>query len=279
MIPFRDIVPGDASTVLRYVSATGRINCDLCFANIYGWQPLYGTKIAFYKGWMTLRFHDGRHLAFMMPINDGHPECSLSEILTELAEEAKPHPLLLEGLTQEEADQYGTEHWERNFDDYIYERSALETLSGKHLQAKRNHVHRFAELYPQARTCPLEHPEACIELAKKWELPDELAMIERVLPVRDQLMVRGLELWVDDRLVAFTFGAPINEKAFDVLVEKADRDYEGAYAVINQKFVASLPPQYTLIDREEDLGVEGLRHAKMSYHPIFLQHKFNVWHR
>lgn len=279
MIEFREITPADAGEVLRYVTASGRVNCDLCFANIYGWQPMYGTKIAFYKGWMLLSFHDGRHPAFMMPINDGHPQCSLSEVIRELKETAAPHPLLLMGLTQDEADSYGPEHWERNYDDYVYDRTSLQTLSGKHLQAKRNHAHKFAVLYPEARTCPLAHIDACIELAKKWDLPDELEMIKRVLPVRDQLFVRGLELWVGDRLAAFTFGAPINATAFDVLVEKADRDFEGSYAVINQQFVTSLPEQYTLIDREEDLGIEGLRHAKMSYHPLTLVHKYNVWHR
>ncbi len=279
MIEFRDITPGDAGEVLRYVSASGRINCDLCFANIYGWQPLYGTKMANYKGWLLFSFHDGRHPAFMMPISDGHPQCSLEEVLEQLRLCAEPHPLLLMGLTQQEADSYGPEHWERNYDDYIYDRQALQTLSGKHLQAKRNHAHKFAELYPQAITCELQHIEACIELSKKWDLPDEQAMIERVLPVRHQLMIRGLELWVGDRLAAFTFGAPINEHAFDVMVEKADRDFEGSYAVINQQFVTSLPEQFTLIDREEDLGIEGLRQAKLSYHPVELAHKYNVWHR
>lgn len=279
MIEFREIRVDDAKTVIKYVSASGRVNCDLCFANIYGWEFMYKTRIAEWKGWLIFSFMYGRHPAFMMPLNDGHPQCTLSEVLNELHDACAPHPLLLVGLTQDEADSYGPEHWERNLDDYVYDRISLQTLSGKHLQAKRNHVHKFWELYPDARICPLEHIEACIEFSKKWELPDEQTMIERVLPVRKELDVRGLELWIGERLGAFTFGAPINDTAFDVMVEKADREFEGSYAVINQKFVESLPVQYTLIDREEDLGIEGLRHAKMSYHPLSLIHKYNVWHR
>lgn len=272
-------MPEDKDLVQKYTFANDRPNCDLCFANIYGWQPLYDTKMAEWKGWLIFTFNTHRHPAFMIPLNAGEPQCTIEEVKDELQRAASPHPFLMFGLTQEEASHYEHEHCERDYDDYIYNRTELETLAGKHLQGKRNHAHRFETMYPQARTCPLQHIDACLQLAEKWQLVDEMEMMKRVLPVRDQLDISGLELWVDDKLVAFTFGAPINENCFDVMVEKADRDYEGAYAVINREFVKSLPKNFTLINREEDLGSEGLRSAKMSYHPMMLLEKYNVWHR
>ncbi len=279
MIPFREITPDDAPIVRRYAMANHIPNCDLCFANIYGWQPLYQTRMAEWRGWLLFSFMAGRHPAFMMPLNDGHEECKIEEVFEELRKQSYPHPLLVMGMTQEEADRFGQEHWQPNYDDYIYDRASLESLSGKRLQPKRNHANRFDSEYPEARLCPLEHIDECLAFASLWGLSEEMDMMRRVLPLRDKLDIRGLELWVGDRLVAFAFGAPIDENCFDVMVEKADRDFEGAYAVINREFVKSLPPQYTLINREEDLGIEGLRHAKMSYHPVERLHKYNVWEK
>lgn len=76
--------------------------------------------------------------------------------------------------------------------------------------------------------------------------------------------------------MAFTYGAPINYDTFGVCVEKADTAYEGAFATINREFVRSLPPQFTLINREEDLGIEGLRRSKLSYQPEILLSKYTV---
>ena len=74
----------------------------------------------------------------------------------------------------------------------------------------------------------------------------------------------GRHIKVDGKIAAFTFGAPINQETFDVCVEKANTEIEGAYAVINQEFASRIPEQYVYVNREEDLGIEGLRKAKLS---------------
>ena len=67
--------------------------------------------------------------------------------------------------------------------------------------------------------------------------------------------------------MAFTLGSPINETTFGVHIEKADRDYDGSYTMINKLFASTIPEQYVYVNREEDLGLEGLRKAKLSYKP------------
>ena len=67
--------------------------------------------------------------------------------------------------------------------------------------------------------------------------------------------------------MAFTLGSPINETTFGVHIEKADRDYEGSYTMINKLIASTIPEQYVYVNREEDLGLEGLRKAKLSYKP------------
>lgn len=86
-------------------------------------------------------------------------------------------------------------------------------------------------------------------------------------------------IFVDGQMAAFTFGAKINDTTFDVCVEKADTNYDGIYAVINRDFVRSLPPNFIFINREEDLGITGLRQAKLSYHPSILLHKYSAMER
>lgn len=89
----------------------------------------------------------------------------------------------------------------------------------------------------------------------------------------DELGLLGGALLVDGKVIAFTFGAPINHDTFGVHVEKADVNYEGAYTVINQEFASRLPEEFIYVNREEDLGIPGLRQAKLSYNPVILLEK------
>ena len=92
-------------------------------------------------------------------------------------------------------------------------------------------------------------------------------MIEKCLRHREELGLLTGALRVDGKIIAFTFGSSINQDTFDIHVEKADISYEGAFAMINREFAKRIPEQYTYINREEDLGLEGLRKSKLSYKP------------
>jgi hypothetical protein len=89
----------------------------------------------------------------------------------------------------------------------------------------------------------------------------------------DELGLLGGALVVDDKIIAFTYGSPINYMTFGIHVEKADIRYEGAFSVISQEFAKHIPQQYTYVNREEDLGIPGLRKSKLSYQPYLLLEK------
>ena len=108
------------------------------------------------------------------------------------------------------------------------------------------------------------------------ELTAEQRAMQRAFDHFGELELRGGALFVGEKLVAFTIGSAINDEAFCIHVEKADTRYDGAFTMINRLFAQHLPPHYTLIDREEDLGLEGLRQSKLSYHPLFLQPKLTA---
>ena len=125
----------------------------------------------------------------------------------------------------------------------------------------------------------------CIAVEENWrtvtkddaeeteELSEELRSMTRVFDFWDEIGATGGTIWVGGKLIAFTFGCPVTDKVFDVCVEKADTAYEGAFSIINQEFARHLPEQYEYMNREEDLGLEGLRYAKLSYKPDILLEK------
>lgn len=174
---------------------------------------------------------------------------------------------------------------ERDYFDYIYLREDLATLRGKKYQSKRNHINNFKKQYSYEYVpiTPDIVPQ-CLKLECKWykanngdndeeELNDERRSLTYALHHFDSLSLIGGALRVDNEIIAFSFGAPINHNTFGVHVEKADVNFDGAYTVINQEFASHLPEQYTYVNREEDLGIPGLRQAKLSYQPTILLEK------
>lgn len=309
MIRFNDITTADKATIQQFTIWGERQNCDLSFSNLVSWRFLYNTQYAIVDDYLVFRFYSGHHLAYMMPVPRPRPladgsmgvepcdECSVS-VIRAIREDsiAMGHPFLMLGVCNRMRDVIERAfpdtfdiRPDRDYSDYIYLRERLSTLAGKKLQSKRNHTNRFRTQYPNYEYRPLT-PDIipdCIALEKQWrrvskddngELPDEelsteLRSMTRAFNRWDEIGLTGGTLWVDGRLVAFTFGCPINHNTFDVCVEKADVAYDGSFAVINQEFVRHLPKQYIYINREEDLGDEGLRQAKLSYKPEMILEK------
>ena len=87
--------------------------------------------------------------------------------------------------------------------------------------------------------------------------------------------MRGMVLYAGGQPVAMTLGCPISPLCFDVMFEKALRDYDGSYAVINNEFAKTLT-DYRYLNREEDMGIKGLRKAKLSYHPAVIYERFRA---
>ena len=291
---FRPLSLSDKEAVQRITMGGPYRNCDINFMNLMSWRSLFGTELAASPGRLVFRFMLRDRLAYQVVVADG----SWCETLEQVAADAhrKGYPLLLMGVCRHAMIEI--EHafpgrfrflLSRDFCDYVYRRDALAMLAGKKLQAKRNHANKFSRLYPDYEFAPLRRKDLddCRELAARWaagrpaadgfiDYGSEQRSIHFVLDHWEALGGLGGVVRVDGRLVAFTYGAPVNNDTFDVCVEKADTDYEGAYAVINRDFVHSLPGRYVYVNREEDIGAAGLRKAKLSYHPVVLLEKFAV---
>ncbi|MEG1186475.1 MAG: phosphatidylglycerol lysyltransferase domain-containing protein [Bacteroidales bacterium] len=291
MLHFKRITLADKKAIQQITLSSKRRNCDLSFANLYSWNFLYQTEYAIASDVLFMRFRADDKWMYMLPVADR----MTIEILNLLAEDAQCNksPLVIAGVCEDIIPEieslmpgYFTFTADRDYADYIYRTEDLLMLSGKKYQSKRNHINQFKNRYPDYKYCALapEHISDCLNLEEKWclthdathlrALQAERISMSRCLNHLADLDIHGGVLLVDNRIVAFTYGVPINDEVFDVCIEKADASFEGVYAMINHEFISHLPAQYRWINREEDLGIEGLRQSKLSYHPAFLVEKY-----
>lgn len=290
MISFKDIELSDRELITRYTQNSPRRNCDLSFSNLCSWRFLYNTQFAILDGYLLLKFWVEEELVYMMPIGNGDLKKVLEALIEDAHQEGKPFCLLgiCSGMCSElETFMPGKFQFtaDRDYADYLYLRTDLATLSGKKLQAKRNHVNKFKRTYNYEYT-PItpDRIQECLELEAIWckanncdqheGTGNERRALVYALRHFDELGLMGGILHVDGKIVAFTFGMPINQDTFGVHVEKADTSIDGAYAMINHEFAKHIPEQYIYINREEDLGIEGLRKAKLSYQPAIILDKY-----
>ena len=164
--------------------------------------------------------------------------------------------------------------------DYVYSRESLSTLKGKKLHGKRNHINKFLSKYPDyeyKRLTP-EMVEDCIALYDKWimekdeetakTLQTEKRSVLRALNNMEELNLIGGTIYIDNKLCAFTVGERLHPHMQLIHIEKGDTDFDGIFPMINQQYVLHECSDVELINREEDMGVEGMRKAKRSYQPI-----------
>ncbi|GHV28601.1 hypothetical protein FACS18948_7400 [Clostridia bacterium] len=176
---------------------------------------------------------------------------------------------------------------EPHHDDYVYETSALINLQGRDLHAKRNHINKFNNLF-QGRYSfeeyTLENFAECMDAYYRWfsehgedaELQPERLSVENALRNCAALGLRGGLIRVDGKVEAFTIGERITSDMCLIHIEKANTHVQGLFSVINQQYLQYIFPDTTWVNREEDMGIEGLRRAKRSYRPARMIEKYGA---
>lgn len=177
---------------------------------------------------------------------------------------------------------------ERDNFDYVYETESLIQLSGRKFHSKKNHLNSFKKTYPEAVYKPItsEISLLCKLNINGWYkkhgtfddpiLTQERKAIIEVLNHFEYLKLQGGAIFLGERVIAFTFGEQLNSDTAVIHVEKADPEIRGAYNAINQAFLEHAWSGLKYVNREEDMGLEGLRKAKESYRPVRLVEKFTA---
>ncbi|NLV48614.1 MAG: DUF2156 domain-containing protein [Clostridiaceae bacterium] len=175
-----------------------------------------------------------------------------------------------------------------DFSDYLYEAEALRSLRGKALHRKRNHFNRFCRLYPEYEYRQLlpDDERQALALVQDWcdekdvdclnLCQSDYRAIRQLFRHMSQLDVYGGALYVHDKMIAFSMGSLIHGDTAVIHFEKADPAYDGSYAAINKLMMEQTFPDAIWVNREEDMGVPGLRKAKESYGPQRLIHKYEA---
>ena len=274
-----------------YLKFNKYYGCELTAANNILWSKFYDTGFTIVEDMLSYcKACDGKPIMFTFPIGKHDPKIAFDRICEEFEANGLEfklfmvHPEMFELIEQWYPGKYKIEY-DRDSADYLYEYKTLSELKGKKLHGKRNHINRFEENYPdyQYEIIDESNYQECIDMAYQWEKdnnPDgakdkqyERDIIEEALKHREILGLVGGLIRIDGKVIAFTLGEPINDKCFVVHFEKAYADIQGAYPMINREFVRRQLKGYKYINREDDLGLPGLRHAKTSYQPIRLVDK------
>jgi len=276
-----------------YMQANPNRSSSLCFASLCMWGEQYykiidGLLCIVGSDWIGLEF-PGAYMCTPLSMDGAYNASKLRDVILAVKTEVCPNgePMMILGVTEGQLPLYeealsdiaqpreDQESW-----DYIYQRSDLEHLIGRKYAVKRNHINQLkAEWKYHYETitpaCIGELEEALdVFLERKLEQEDPGSLIEieveavrKILPIYEKLGMFGGYIRLEGKIKAFTMGSMINPQMVDVAVEKADPTIRGLYQAINREFAKSLPPEVLYINREEDMGVKGLRQAKRSYHP------------
>lgn len=291
-ISFRKPELSDKELITSYLKKYPSRSCDRTFANILLWSVHYHVDFAEYKNTLIFRDREAQS-SYAFPMGkDEDVKSAIGELMEAAKGEGREFSLY--EITEENLEKL--ENWfpgtfeivyDRDAADYVYEAEALATLAGKKLHGKRNHINKFKSNFENRWSYePLsEHNQTeCLKMADEWcrqngchedeEKQSELCVAKNSIRLYKELELTGGVLRVDGEIVAFTLGEEVNEDTFVVHIEKAFADVDGAYPMINQQFVQhEIYGKYIYVNREEDMGIEGLRKAKLSYKPAFLVEK------
>ncbi|NCC98950.1 MAG: GNAT family N-acetyltransferase [Bacteroidia bacterium] len=293
MLHFQDIDIIDKEKLDYYLTNLVTQSCNYAFANLFSWRHKYHTGWCIYNNCLIIKFliDSKNKIGYLQPIGNNID----SDIINIMVEDAASYnqPLRLYSMSKEFTDIYkqtsiGNNSYiyqNRDLEDYLYTTESLRTLSGKSLQTKRNQINQFKRLYKNSsyrllNNTDKEEVENLMTLWNKekvihgYEINEESDMIRQSLMHFDTLDIFGIILYIDERAVAFSFGSYLNKKIFCVHAEKANTQYIGTYSYINQLLASHLPKDIELINREEDMGIMGLRKSKLSYYPEFLSNNY-----
>lgn len=293
MLSFRQLTLDDKALLERYTAGLNFENSELSFANLYMWRKSWKIEICEHEGvlYFSYRNPDDGCVGHMQPVVPaGQPV--MPAVRTALADlHHRQCGVDIMGVNEEFATRFNAEPHEgieitfdRDLAEYVYSREDLDKLPGKKFHNKRNHINKFDSAYAWQELTPELLPQ-CLAVANEWfqdhadsdDVDDsELCTIREAVKNMQKLGLVGALICVEGHPKAFTIGEHFRPDLALIHLEKADPNIPGIYAFINQQFVHRNFQDVTFVNREEDMGIPGLRKAKESYNPVRLVNKYRI---
>jgi uncharacterized protein len=292
---FQKLCLNDKNLIDKYICPYKFLSCEYSFTSLYIWKDACDIQYTIYKNALILKKKDFEgNYHFMQPL--GYSKENLREIIDALKiyRDENNMKYLFKDLEESfvaevnlllhEKDEFCIKEDRDNF-DYLYEAKKLMSFSGKKLHAKKNHYNFFTKNY-NYEAIPISDEKVINDVsdaAEKWyeetndkdsKLYYELLAIKDIVKNMNLLNLNGIAVYVDGKLAAFSIGELLNEKLAVIHIEKGDKTINGIYSFITKTLIDRCFSNAEIINREQDLGIEGLRKAKMSYYPLRLEKKF-----
>jgi hypothetical protein len=294
---FRKLTLADKPNIDRLLDSLQSETSDLTFTNLWMWQYSYGLQVFYHPSldfWFLWCSPPNWNKFFLPPIGDWSNPEKVKAALKFMEEWAAAEKFsfmmrrtpkrLVEALQKAEPTLKVQD--DRNTADYVYRSDELILLAGRKFHGKRNHLNQFLRKY-QWEYLPMDTKLAreCLNLEREWfnlkhgnleELSEEDQAMAMLLGNFEALKVTGGIVKLDGNIAALAVGEKLNVHTAVIHIEKANTEFDGMYPAINQQFAANCWSAYEFINREEDMGLEGLRKAKLSYNPVLMVDKYSV---
>ena len=287
-IKWKNVQLNDKEQIDKLICAGNCHNADYSFANLYMWRHEYKPMISIEGD--RLFVGNPNWNMYSYPKGEGDLKAAIELILDDAHSQGRK--AIIRGLTDRMLEEFNPlfgESFELSEDrdnaDYLYTADKLCNLAGRKLSAKRNHINKFERNgdweFVRINAENMDATKAFVaEFYKEKgdpELESEAIAINEMFNNYDALGFIGGLLYQNGSPVAFSAGTLLDSECIDVHFEKALPHVEGAYTMVNREFarmVVSEYPDVVWFNREEDMGLEGLRKAKLSYHPDILLMKY-----
>ena len=296
---FKDIDMESRELLNPYFDLVDYEACEYCFNTLYMWQHLYKTGYYIGDGFAVIVAEYEGNTFSILPLAKKEDMPRVIKFVIDYFEKEQKK-IYFRGITKEVVD-YLKENYPDKFDyteerdlfDYVYDGDSMRELKGRKNVKKRNHINYFLKEYEgrfEYRLLDENDFDACLKLVEEWtsnkeengqvdeEMEEELIGIKKLFNsfpvIKDKLKIAGI--FIDGKLEAFTMGEYLNHNMALIHMEKANPSIRGLYPYINQQFLVNEFSDVEFVNREEDLGIEGLRKAKLSYHPVKFVEKYTV---
>lgn len=288
-LDFKRIEIGDRQLFDRYFETFQPSISEYTFTNLFIWSDIKDIRYAKMDEGLVLKSHHHNEACFLPPM--GYNDCQ--KTLDTLMDYGASRQIRKFRVISEHFKKYLRRPGvhitsDRANYDYVYKTASLSGLKGWRLDGKRGFIKKFRENYPSFRydRYTPDYRKACLDLYQAWmdekaaadpSVTEEWNAFRMFLDHFENLNAAGGVLTADGKLAGFSFGEKLNDNTFVVHFEKADTAFTGSYQMINQQFVQhEAEGKYLFVNREQDLGIEGIRKAKLSYVPIRLVKKYQA---
>jgi hypothetical protein len=280
---FSPVTLADKKIIMPLLLGNDVFFCDYSFANLFMWGDIFRTRWLFHDE--RLWIYNGHDDLMLMPVGKALTLPELVAVSDMMRREGKSGNFVLVDqdfvLANKDLNLFFNVEIDLDNGDYIYSSQKLLDLPGNKLHKKRNLINQFLALYPDYVCQPLQPSDldACLVLSEKWcrqrncqelDFDHETSALKRALGNFSELELQGLKISHGGELFAFSIFSRLSSNMADVHFEKFDPEIKGIGQVINWETAKSLSAQYKYINREQDLGIEGLRQAKKSYLPEYV---------